>query len=390
MSKPINVEAQRIEKLLKETCQKLEILSYLTSELFDALQKSEQDLSSSFGRELAELLRVHAELEQSFKANNVGPDGKMTELDDEFLPEEAKGVAASLKKTTLKLVRTFYLQPDLLIKLRSFFGDQRSSQVNTTEMIGFLDACEDLKKLWGYKLVMPIEEELTMKTTVERLITKKAELETTKDTKKEQLSKYMEEQNEQKEQRENEINTLRRNIAEQNASKATEIDKIIADSDKRQEENKKTHEDRVKKLKARIDALEKELEQINSSNQREEIKLRGDCKRAETNFKEKLNEYDQEMEEKTEALEKLKQDYEVKKRDLQTVEEMYRGLQEEKERKELEDKKMREKEDKRSTEYTALNQAAEWIQAHWQGLRTRRDFEKILKARKKGRKKKKK
>ena len=146
----------------------------------------------------------------------------------------------------------------------------------------------------------------------------------------------------------------------------------------------------MKKLKARIDALEKELEQINSSNQREEIKLRGDCKRAETNFKEKLNEYDQEMEEKTEALEKLKQDYEVKKRDLQTVEEMYRGLQEEKERKELEDKKMREKEDKRSTEYTALNQAAEWIQAHWQGLRTRRDFEKILKARKKGRKKKKK
>lgn len=190
MSKPINVEAQRIEKLLKETCQKLEILSYLTSELFDSLQKSEQDLSSSFGRELAELLRVHAELEQSFKANNVGPDGKMTELDDEFLPEEAKGVAASLKKTTLKLVRTFYLQPDLLIKLRSIFGDQRN---HTTEMVGFLDACEDLKKLWGYKLVMPIEEELTMKTTVERLITKKAELETTKDTKKEQLSKYMEE-----------------------------------------------------------------------------------------------------------------------------------------------------------------------------------------------------
>ena len=50
---------------------------------------------------------THAILEQSFKQNNVGPDSKMTPLDDELLPPEAKQVAIDLRKTTSNLVRQF-------------------------------------------------------------------------------------------------------------------------------------------------------------------------------------------------------------------------------------------------------------------------------------------
>ena len=59
-----------------------------------------------------------AHLEQSFKQNNVGPDGKMTALDDEFLPEEAKKTAITLRKTTANLVRHFQ-SPQLQLKLKA-------------------------------------------------------------------------------------------------------------------------------------------------------------------------------------------------------------------------------------------------------------------------------
>jgi len=56
---------------------------------------------------IGSLLHEHANLEQSFKQNNVGPDGKMTPLDDEFLPEESKKTAIKIRKTTANLVRHF-------------------------------------------------------------------------------------------------------------------------------------------------------------------------------------------------------------------------------------------------------------------------------------------
>ena len=71
------------------------------------------------------MLITHATLEQSFKQNNIGPDGRMISFDDEFLPEEAKAVATNIQKTTSGLVREFYKNPTLLLKLKSM-GDHRS------------------------------------------------------------------------------------------------------------------------------------------------------------------------------------------------------------------------------------------------------------------------
>ena len=53
--------------------------------------------------------------------------GRMVEI-DEFLPEEAKNVAISIKKTTANLVRAFYNNPDLEIKLRSM-QDNRNGEM---------------------------------------------------------------------------------------------------------------------------------------------------------------------------------------------------------------------------------------------------------------------
>jgi len=66
-----------------------------------------------FGPVVGPLMHEHAHLEQGFKQNNIGPDGKMTALDDEFLPEEAKKAAIKIRKTTANLVRHFQVNPQL-------------------------------------------------------------------------------------------------------------------------------------------------------------------------------------------------------------------------------------------------------------------------------------
>ena len=61
-----------------------------------------------FGPEVGSLLYTHATLEQSFKQNNVGPDGRMYPLDDDVqTTEESRQVALNLRKTTSNLVRHF-------------------------------------------------------------------------------------------------------------------------------------------------------------------------------------------------------------------------------------------------------------------------------------------
>lgn len=43
-SKPINVEAQRVEKVIDDTVRKLEVLSLLNEDFFAELRKSEEDV----------------------------------------------------------------------------------------------------------------------------------------------------------------------------------------------------------------------------------------------------------------------------------------------------------------------------------------------------------
>jgi hypothetical protein len=87
----------------------------------------------------------------------------MTELDDEFLAPEAKETAIHLKSSISNLVRIFYGNKELFMKLRQF-GDHRNQ-----EMIGYIEIYDDLKKLWGTKLTTPLEEQTSMNQNIHKL-----------------------------------------------------------------------------------------------------------------------------------------------------------------------------------------------------------------------------
>jgi DNA-binding protein H-NS len=99
------------------------------------------------------------------------------------------------------------------------------------------------------------------------------------------------------------------------------------------------------------------------------------------------------MTEKNQDMTKMKESYDKVKKELKMVQDIYNGLLEEKARKEEEEAKIREREEARAAEMKHLNKAAEWVQAHWKGLLTRKDkglkkaLAKIRKKKKKARKK---
>ena len=115
MSKPINVEAQRVHKVIAETSDKIKVLSMLNQEFFEEIReevkkKDSTDILNHFGPKLGKLLLKHADLEEKFNSLCVEDGIKMTPLESEFISEEARQCALELRNTTAKLIREFSIQ----------------------------------------------------------------------------------------------------------------------------------------------------------------------------------------------------------------------------------------------------------------------------------------
>jgi len=108
MSKPINVEAQRVHKVIAEQSAKLKVLSMLNTEFFDEIRKKdENEICNHFGQHIGKLLCRQAWLEEKFVTVCVEDGIKMTPLDDDYMPEEARQCALDLKANITKLIRVF-------------------------------------------------------------------------------------------------------------------------------------------------------------------------------------------------------------------------------------------------------------------------------------------
>lgn len=82
------------------------------------------------------------------------------------------------------------------------------------------------------------------------------------------------------------------------------------------------------------------------------------------------------MEKANETLTDLRDKYAQVQKQLEMVQTVYRGKMEEKRRKQEEELKRKKKEEEREQQLNTLNKAAEWIQAHYRGLITRRAYKK--------------
>ena len=199
-------------------------------------------------------MHEHAHLEQGFKQNNIGPDGKMTALDDEFLPEEAKKAAIKIRKTTANLVRHFQVNPQLQLKLKQTIGDQRLAEYSQ-----MIESFEQMKSLWWTKLTRPLEEENSIQEQLRILDSRTKKLREIRDQKKEHLQKYEEESREQKAQRESEIQSLKTTIGTERTNGDREIKELNDRSTRMHKEIEDAHVAEVTALNKKIGVLEANL-----------------------------------------------------------------------------------------------------------------------------------
>ena len=383
MSKPINVEAQRVSKVLTDLSKKIEVVSYLTTECVQNMTSQDVDLEDMFGKELADLLLVHGELERSFKENNLTLDQKILADDDEQMTDEHRTTAARLKKTTSKLVRLLMNDDDSILKLRRF-----SDHSKNLEMDEYLKTISNLKKLWSQKLATSLEEKEAKEASIEELSNKNAKLKENYINLRDSYQKFKQETDDKREQLEKEKSTLQSELSTQSVEKNRREAEIKENNTNEMEQNQTNHEQLMENLQKKHEELTNKLTVLKIENSKDEDKLHKEFKRAETTLESNIEGYDQEMQEKNETLNKAKQDYNEVQEQLAIVENMYRGKMEEKKRKQEEEERMKKKQQERDQQLNTLNKAAEWVQAHYRGLITRRAYNK--KKGKKGKKKKKK
>ena len=164
-------------------------------------------------------------------------------------------------------------------------------------------------------------------------------------------------------------------------------------SERAQAENEEYHKEEKKRLEDKIQTMSKKLAETQAKFDKAEGTLLKNFQTAENALMEKLGDYDTDMAEKNEDLSKMQENYKKVQDELNMVQDIYNGLLEEKARKEEEEAKIREREEARAAEMKHLNKAAEWVQAHWKGLMTRKDkglkkaLTRIKKKKKKARKK---
>mmetsp|Transcript_22825 Transcript_22825/g.28296 ORF Transcript_22825/g.28296 Transcript_22825/m.28296 type:complete len:184 (+) Transcript_22825:23-574(+) len=170
-TKPINVEAQRIQKVLQDTHGYLKVLSLLSNELFESIQsRPDDEIIAAFGEHIGSLLNSEAECEKDFETVNVLDAVKMEPLDSDMFESGHDRRAAyrnahQIKSNILKLVHIFR-RDDMQAKLSREFRDLANKPTNN-EIANFEKQFENMKSLWFTKLATSFEEHNRMQEQVE-------------------------------------------------------------------------------------------------------------------------------------------------------------------------------------------------------------------------------
>lgn len=385
MARPSHVDSQRMISLVDELILRLEVLTWLTEDNLIEISTQQERFSTIIDPGLVKCLMDHLSLLRDYNNFNPETDGHVIDLDEKSdnISEEAYYIADLLEKNTIEVTRWLTNDKDSF-KFLSQVVNQSTSGVPT-----FLDITKDLRKLYLIKLITPVEEELSREQELEEIDAKLKKAKAEESDNNERLINLRRQREEGRENRNKEIQKLRIE-GEKNEREASETLKDIT----------KKNEQRLARLKKDSDAKTNEYETTREKLRETLNNLRIENKKNEEEWiknKQKLQsnkieitikEYDKEMIENTQQLERESKAYLENKEALEMAEDNVRQLRKEKERVEEENKKEAAKIKNFEALQLQKELASAYVAAHWKGLKTRQDYEKLKKSKKKRRGKK--
>lgn len=153
-------------------------------------------------------------------------------------------------------------------------------------------------------------------------------------------------------------------------------------------EFEKQNKETIEALSKELSKLDRELNDLIKKNKDEEKIMRANYTNRAQELVNNVNAYDVEIGIAEETKAKMQSDYDDSAHDLAMLKDEYELLREEARKREEIAQILAEKEAVFNEKMVKLEQASQYIQAHWQGMLARKDRDKAMKGKKKKKKKK--
>jgi len=365
-SKPTNVDAQRIVCVLDALIEKVQILQYLDSDLFNSMndkaKMAEKDelLNQLTDNSRTQLLR-EAELELKLKPLLGVQESNVDKTNDESSPTiDFAGMVATTAKNIRNLIREIQNNPqdlDIIKRLRK--------NTPLEDYDDFLTYLKGLRLLMLKRLSTSVEEQASHDRQKEELDRKIQLWERTKNNKELELRNLKKEKEKYITEKDEELNKLKNQIDEIGANKEKKMKELEQESKRDQDTMKKNFEEKEATLKKQLQSLQDDLKDLRKKNKDEETALRGKLQREEAGLRDAMEQYDTLMGIKEDEIRELETDLMKIEKEIKDYEESLAILKAEEEKEKEIAKKIAKKKELHDTEQDRINNIVQAIQNAW-------------------------
>lgn len=380
MTRPSHVDSQRIISLLDETNHRLEVLAWLTEENLDEVFNKQEDFSKVLDPRLVKYLINHLNLLREFNTFNPENENRVIDLGEktEGISDKAYEIADLLEKNTIEVTRWLSNDRDSFTYLCQLIN------VGTSGVPSFLDVAKELKKLYLTKLITPVEEELSRERETEEIDAKLKKAKAEEAENNERLENLKRQRDEGRENRTKELRKLRQEQQNNDLEISSKIREIQKETERAIRKLGSEYDPKIRELKDKKDLLDENLAKFREEEKKKEEDPIKDKQRQQMNKLEvTIKEYDKDMIENAMQLERETKAYNENKEILEALEMNIRQIRTEKERIEEENKREAIKAKNYESLQSQKEIASAYISAHWKGLKTRQEYEKLKKSKKK-------
>lgn len=294
--------------------------------------------------------------------------------------EQREALSARLKYSLRSILRHFRLNPSAAAAIR------REHQERPSECGHFIDMLNELRGHTKEKLATSKQEELDRETTLTELLLREKQATTEIKRLEEEFAAAVQKKEEQVNEKkgiakrlENELQTVKKTSEENDR-------RVLADASRQETTELKSYETRKSKLELEILQSRKKLADNRAGHRESELQLRKRKFKVENELENWIREYDNDMGERQDEMEKVQNVYDDQQTQLQELEEKFKTMEEEYNQVTEERRIAKEKAEQAERELRAMIRAATMIQALWRSFKCRKMLKQKQKKGKKGKK----
>jgi len=364
-SKPTNVDAQRIVCVLDALIEKVQVLQFVDSDLFNSLNDKaklheKEELLAQLSGSTHSLLTRELDLEVKLKPLLGGQDSIDKTMDETSPVIDFAGMVNTTAKNLRNLVRELQNNPhdlEIIKRLR------KNNALEDYE--DFLNYLRGLRLLMLRRLSTSVEEQASHDRQKEELDRKIELWERTKKNKEIELLNLQKQKKDYTAEKDEELSKLKFQIEEIEQNKTKKMKELETESKKDQEAMKKNFDEKESQLLKQLKILEDDLKDLRAKNKAEEGQLREKNNRGEDFLKEIITGYDEMMESKEKEILDLETEVQKIEKEIKDYQESLTMLKNEEQKEKEIDKKIHEKREFHETEHDKVNKIVQAIQNAW-------------------------